>query len=425
MNTQNTVIGRGINFSVEDLFNLYMQQPTRILFNTEYQRSFIWKTPKKQLLIDSMIRDYDINKIFLRQLKDGVYECLDGQQRLRSIFEFMSGSFVLGEYSSNLGLQYKNVSNLKDSYPQFYYKLLYYKIDAVVVYQADEETTSDIFLRLQEGIPLNSPEKLNAMRGIFRKRVVEISQHPLWQSLGVENYRFGHRYICAQIVSLELSNINLPESGIHITDIKFPTLVRNYRLYKAVDLPQKILDEVSETLNFLHSSLGQKAGIIKQKGDVIPIYLLASYLLKRYASVKQKGDKFRGFIEHFLAKAYTSIESPYFDYRYARSRSTESRKSIQEGLRIILGKFLESVPDLQLKDDKRLFDYGQKLAIYYRDGGKCQEPNHNGERAVKSEEAEFHHIKPWHEGGRTTVENRLVLCSACHAKQPKFSTGAD
>lgn len=427
MTNQNVVIGRGVNFSIEHLFKLYKEDPTKIMFNTEYQRSYIWKTPKKQLLIDSIMREYDINKIFLRQLKDGAYECLDGQQRLRSIFDFMdmdgANCFPLGERSKDLGLEGKTIEDLKNSYPQFYYKLLYYKIDAVVVYQAEEETTSDIFLRLQEGIPLNSAEKLNAMRGILRNRVVGISQHPFWKSLRIDNYRFAYRYLSAQVASLELANINLPSSGLHITDIRFPTLRRNYQLYKSVDPPQKILGEINETLDFLHKALGAKAQIIKQKGDVVPIYLLASYLLKRYASVKQKGDKFKDFIEQFLTTVYSGYESHCFDYKLARSTATESRKSIQKGFEIILGKLLEFVPELQLKDEKRLFDYGQRLAIYYRDKGECQAPDHEGERALRFDEAEFHHVKPWHEGGPTTVDNGLLLCHECHAKQPKFTEG--
>jgi hypothetical protein len=184
----------------------------------------------------------------------------------------------IGESCGDIGLEGKSVHDLRNSYPQFYYKLLYYKVDAVVVYQADEEAISDIFLRLQEGIPLNSAEKLNAMKGILRNKVVEIARHPFWGSLGIDNYRFAHRYLTAQVILLELNNANLSLSGLNITDVKFPKLRKSYELYKNMN-PQRELDEVVNTLNFLHGSLRAYAKAIKQKGDVIPLYLLASYLL--------------------------------------------------------------------------------------------------------------------------------------------------
>lgn len=420
MTNQKVVIGKG-DFRIEQLDGLYRELPSKISFNTEYQRSFIWKTAKKQLLIDSIMRDYDINKVFLRQLNDGGYECLDGQQRLRSIFDFIDTDtdkqFPMGECSKDLGLEGRTIEDLKDSYPQFYYKLIYYKIDAVVVYQADEETTSDIFLRLQEGMPLNSAEKLNAMRGILRNNVVEMSQHSFWHTIGVGKYRFAHRHLCAQMAALEIANVALPNEGLHICDLRFPTIQRNYRLYRSVDLPQKAVSDMGDTLNFLNRSLGSIAQLIKQRTDVIPIYLLASYLLKRYGSVRQNAAKFKDFIELFLTNVYGSHDSPYAEYKDARSKSTESRKSVNEGFKIILGKFLEFVPDLPLKDEKRLFDYGQRLAIYYRDGGQCQGSFHQGDRSLRFDEAELHHIKPWHEGGATVVSNGLLLCQQCHTKE--------
>ena len=416
MSNQDIISGPD-TFKVEKLYNLYKQKPSKILFDTEYQRSLVWKTPKKQLLIDSMMREWDINKIFLREQEGGVYECLDGQQRLRSIFDFIDNRFPLGNVSSDLGLEGKTMKELKKPSPQLYWGLLNYRIGAVVIHQADDETTSAIFLRLQEGMPLNSAEKLNAMRGILRNRVVEICKYPFWHSLGVKNNRFGHRYLCAQIVSLELANINLPDSGLNISEVRFAILKRNYKSYKDTEPPQKVSEQIRKTLNFLNKALGTKAQIIRQRGDVIPLYLLASYLLKRYASVKQERDKFKDFIEQFLAKVYGSEDHPYVDYRDARSKATESRKSIEEGFKIILGKFLEFVPNLRLKDEKRLFDYGQKLAIYYRDENKCRQCG----KRCKFEEAEFHHVKPWHEGGHTTVKNGLLLCHKCHAKQPKFT----
>jgi hypothetical protein len=61
---------------------LKLDADSKIVYNTEFQRGEVWDLPRKQKLIDSILRGYNINTIFLRQLSDGKYECLDGQQRL-------------------------------------------------------------------------------------------------------------------------------------------------------------------------------------------------------------------------------------------------------------------------------------------------------------------------------------------------------
>src|SRR2546422_10297187 len=187
------VVGR-IAFDTEHLFKIY--KGGKLLFNTEYQRSEVWARPRKRLLIDSILRGYDINKIFLRDIGNGIYECLDGQQRLRSIFQFLEDDFTL-DPTSQVG-----EASFSELPPKAQYKILYNKIDSVVVYQADDETTCDIFLRLQEGMPLISPEKLNAVRGLTRNKIVDMSGHEFMQKLGIPNSRFTHRYLCAQAALL-------------------------------------------------------------------------------------------------------------------------------------------------------------------------------------------------------------------------------
>lgn len=53
-----------------------------------FQRNAVWPLEKKQLLIDSLLRGYDIPKIYLRMLNNNEKyesEVVDGQQRLRAI----------------------------------------------------------------------------------------------------------------------------------------------------------------------------------------------------------------------------------------------------------------------------------------------------------------------------------------------------
>ena len=144
-------------------------------FNTEYQRSKVWNKQKKQLLIDSILRNYDIASIFLRQKSNSsYYECLDGQQRLKAIIEFVKDGFGLSpNITDELDGNTAKFSQLPENYRSYFKE---FKINSVIVTDVDEETTSDIFLRLQEGMPLNSAEKLNAIRGKMRKKTIEISR---------------------------------------------------------------------------------------------------------------------------------------------------------------------------------------------------------------------------------------------------------
>ena len=179
-----------------------------------------------------------------------------------------------------------------------------------------------------------------------------------------------------------------------------------------------MFEQVAKTLNFLNKTLDLDAKVVRQKSDFIPIYLLASYLLRRYA-VSAKETDFHDFVLKFLtitsnidleSSKVSDEDRPYFDYRLARSKSTESRRSIESGFRVILTQFLKENPNTPLKDQQRTFDYGQKLAVYTRVGGRCEK--HEGK--VNFDEAEFHHVKYYSNGGPTTVENARLLCKKCH-----------
>jgi uncharacterized protein with ParB-like and HNH nuclease domain len=71
----------------------------KINLQPEYQRGAVWSKSQKQLLIDSILRDLDIPKIYLREIDNSEFgeEAIDGQQRLTAISEFYSDSFPLAK----------------------------------------------------------------------------------------------------------------------------------------------------------------------------------------------------------------------------------------------------------------------------------------------------------------------------------------
>ena len=75
----------------------HLNATRKIWLSPEYQREEVWTKPQKQLLIDSLLVGIDIPKFYFRAVDKPPYEyeVVDGQQRLRAIFEFLNNEYAL------------------------------------------------------------------------------------------------------------------------------------------------------------------------------------------------------------------------------------------------------------------------------------------------------------------------------------------
>ena len=173
-------------FKIRDLLGRYKEN--RLEFDTEYQRTEVWTMKKKRLLIDSILRKYDISMIFLRQriCDDRLhYECIDGQQRLKCVFRFIDNQFdITPDVTPGLDHKYFYRELPKDCR----YDIQMFEVNSIVVSDADDYTTTDIFMRLQEGVRLNHAEQLNAEQSKMRSAAIEISKHPFFFRYVTQEY---------------------------------------------------------------------------------------------------------------------------------------------------------------------------------------------------------------------------------------------
>ena len=71
------------NWSIHSI----LMREGRINPRPQYQRAPVWNDAKKQLLIDSILRGYDLPKFYLRSTDPPYeHEVVDGQQRLHAIW---------------------------------------------------------------------------------------------------------------------------------------------------------------------------------------------------------------------------------------------------------------------------------------------------------------------------------------------------
>lgn len=165
---------------------------TRISF-PEYQRQpNLWSVEKKRLLIDSILRDIDIPKLYFNETKDNSIEVIDGTQRLWSIWEFIDNQFEYapdGEPHTFVRLSPAQQQTIKA-----------YELQVTILEDAADEYLRELFVRLQLGLLLVTGEKLNAATGMMKEFVFNtLSKHKMIGDLTMPNRRFAKETLCAQI----------------------------------------------------------------------------------------------------------------------------------------------------------------------------------------------------------------------------------
>lgn len=81
--------------SIGELINLYTDDDLDI--HPEFQRIYRWNETQKSRLIESILLGIPLPSFFVAQREDGVWDVVDGLQRLSTIFSF------LGIYKNEMG----------------------------------------------------------------------------------------------------------------------------------------------------------------------------------------------------------------------------------------------------------------------------------------------------------------------------------
>jgi hypothetical protein len=388
----------------------------RINTNPDFQRPAVWSNSQKQLLVDTILREYDVPKLYWRRTssKPDTYDVVDGQQRLRAIWDFFDGKFKLPRDADNI--DGGKVSNLSyaDLPDDLRIRFDMYALDVVILEDTDEDEVREMFLRLQNGTSLKAQEKRNAYTGAMRDFVCDLAKHPFFNSVGFKNSRFSYDHVAAQLVCLEIHGgaANIKNADLNKMYLENVTLDPKGNISKLV---RKTLDIMSQIFPEITPEL--------ERYNVITLYCIISELIRNYVIDEIKPnlhDWFLGFEStrrQESAKPQDEADPEWVAYNSKTSHSTDAIDSIKYRMDFMLRNLLESFPSLSRKDDQRDFTQIQRLAIFRRDKGLCQLKIKC--EGVKLTWDDWHcdHIIPHSKGGKTTVINGQVSCTACNTSK--------
>ena len=356
-------------------------QSGEIVSDIELQREIIYNAEKQMKVIDSIVIGVPLPAFYLWQNENGIYEVLDGKQRIEAICKFLSNDL---EYDG---------ANRKHTPITIQNKILDTPLD-VIVCSGDEELKRKIFHRINTlGVPLSNFEVLNGLySGEYLKSLTAYcKQSNVTKCLGA-NSRGNNQYkILNYITGRDYKKINKDNLYDYVQKHQDDNFV----------IDQKYIED---RFKFIKD-------VFDEPNKHIDTYW---YLTNKYLMYKSDWINHRKELNTRLKEYYKSPE-----YKL----SNRKQDDVEE---ICIG----TVSGIVL-DPKRVFSKDQKeeyISKYVtKKDGKCQcadckKMADEGKIAVNAtyffeDELEMDHIFPWSKGGRTELSNAQLLCKPCNIKK--------
>lgn len=168
-----------------------------------FQRNPVWTERQKSFLIDSILNGYPIPELYIQEKisADGrtKYIIVDGQQRIRSVLDFIAEEFEIVEGESNKWSMC-SFSDLSESDKINFYS---YKFVIRSLPDITDDEIRSIFQRINKNnVKLNAQElRQSTYSGDFIKSMNRISDKEYWKDIGLFSAEKVRRMLDVEYIS--------------------------------------------------------------------------------------------------------------------------------------------------------------------------------------------------------------------------------
>jgi hypothetical protein len=240
----------------------------RIDLDADYQREKVWSREDQERLLDSIIQNIDIPKIYLAAVKDSEnfdYECIDGKQRMATLLHFYTNK------------------RLKRELPTLAQKIDDFELSFVIYPKnLEEEFIREIFRRLQLGVRLNSGELLKTHSGTLRDFIYKEmgKEAPFLRHTNLSEKRFSRQFTLAQIC---INSFARSETGDFVR-ARYDDLEDFFKEKYNLDKRDENLVRIREVLKVMDKHFGGEANAISSRAMAVSAYLFVEGLYVRKES---------------------------------------------------------------------------------------------------------------------------------------------
>lgn len=402
---------------VHILYDRYKKK--RLDVKPEYQRSKAWSDNLKSELIDTVLHEWPMGLVMLNvdQRLDSsgkpidYYDVVDGQQRLRSIFEYMDAFEDWTRGSSKKSSKTRPYASLTESDQE---RFKDYRVSVALMRGYETDEILDVFSRLQNGRPLRIGEKVKALRTPHKSYIKQLTENELFAIGGsVHRTRDAHWNLAAVFYKgvYRRNPLDRHEYDHLVGFLQDSTSFDERRARQSVTETRRLMNLVRKTiqeaidLDVAFSEKVSSARLIKWA--FASIYMLD----KDYSLTGREHLLAKGLAGYWSAKDIEKSQE-WFSY-VATGRTGRMDTGDVASCLAQLKNWMINAADLPPKDAQRHFTPEQRREIYKRTGGKCSNCS------MLLSETNFHadHIRPHSQGGTTTLENGQALCIACNLEK--------
>ena len=401
----------------------------KINLEPDYQReSNVWSLDKKQLLIDSLLNNYDTPKIYLHDLRQKADEfdfaVIDGKQRLTTMWDFIRGSFPLGDSfkfsETKQGESPKPGDCFEDFSDLWKEKLKNSLLSVTRVLNADKDDIEELFQRLNNASTLTAAEQRNGMGGDMAKLIREIGKHKFFtQSVSFADRRYSHREVAAKILRLEKFNLDEKKSYCAIAKKFLDDLVEKNKAMNSKDY-EKLKKAVEKNLDSMTIIFSKKDALLKKITATHLYYIFIRDIKKAYGS-ESMNSVLTKFMNEFEAKRIenskivddeddTKKDKDLTEYQNLMQHGTNNPANIETRMEVLYKKFLLWNSNVQIKDPKRTFTREERFVLWYNADEKCVQCGNK----VLFDEVDGGHIEDHIKGGKTILSNGRCECKSCN-----------
>ena len=324
----------------------------RLELRPDFQRRAVWSTHARVMLMDTIIRNVPMPKIYLAseiRNKKTYRIVIDGQQRISAILDFLHDKFSLNDpYEGNeRGRKFSELGvEVQD-------RFLSYQIDFNEAVKPSDEEVREVYSRVNKyTVPLTKQELRKAdFPGDFLDVSEEFSADKYFEKVGIFSTASRRRYADVEYISELLAAMILGIQDKKKTLDDFYIKYAKWEKSHKKEIVKRFKATIKELKYIFDDSLRIADTRFKQKADFYSLFVVVQELLSEGHTVRGKDldplrDDLRTLQENIRPESYVQICSEYAIKCVSQANSASSRKWRHEFLKLILtGTFIGKCPD--------------------------------------------------------------------------------